>query len=87
MGKKFKIIRENIGVDGNNDDYLKSFECEDTNGNRVNIDALAIDAFPELDDYTQDEIVDWSRKQLGKYLFTQELYACEYRASGKTYIC
>lgn len=86
MGKKFKIIRENIGVDGNNHDYLRSFECETPNGDRINIDPLVLGAFPELEEMSQDEIVDWSRQQHGKYLFTQELTACEYLASGKTYI-
>ena len=83
---KYKIIREHIGVDGNNDDYLKSFTCEASNGERINIDPLIGGSFPELDEITQDEIVDWSRLQRGKYLFTKGLAACEYSAVGKTYI-
>lgn len=86
MKKKFTIKRVNVGVDGNNQDYMQSFDCIGEDGKTIRIDPMVSGEFPEVDDMTQDEMLDWAREQVGKTLFTQGLSACEYVTYGKTYI-
>ena len=86
MKNKFEIKGINLGVDGNTNDYLRSFRCKDSNGNHFSIDALISGCFPELDDLNQFEQIEWARKQVGKTLFTEDIAACEYVTIGKTYI-
>lgn len=86
MKKKFEIVGVNLGLDGNNHEYLRSFRCKDAEVNHFNIDALISDCFPELDDLDQFEQIDWAREQVGKTLFTEDIASCEYVAIGKTFI-
>ena len=86
MKHKFKIKRINIGVDGNNHDYLQSFDCMDNSGNVIKIDPMVSGEFPDTDDMAQDELIDWAREQVGKILFCDGISACEYVTFGKTYI-
>lgn len=86
MKHKFEIKRVNIGVDGNNHDFLQSFDCKGADGKVIRIDPMVSGEFPETDDMAQDEMLDWARGQVGKTLFADGLHACEYITFGKTYI-
>lgn len=84
--KKLLIEGLNIALDNYDHEYLSSFRVQDENGNRLNVDALDCDAFPELDELPTDEQIDWARTKIGKYLFCDDLVSSEYRAAGKIYI-
>lgn len=86
MKKKFTIKRVNVGVDGNNHDYMQSFDCIGEDGKIIRIDPMVSGEFQETDEMTQDEMLDWAREKVGKTLFTEGLSACEYVTYGKTYI-
>jgi len=81
MKKKAKIIGVKVGVDGNLDDYFDGFHLFDYG--YVDIDH---DSIPEIEDITQDEVLDWAREQYGKFMFFDDLRPASYIATGKTYI-
>ena len=86
MKRKFTIKKINIGLDGCMHDYLSSFDCIDENGESIKIDPMVSGGFPETDEMSQEELLEWAEKQIGKTLFTDGISACEYVAYGKTYI-
>lgn len=61
---KFKIVGVNLGVDGNNNDYLRSLKCEDLNGKCFKVDPLSVELFLGFDDLDQHGQIDWSREQI-----------------------
>lgn len=79
---EYVIKGVNKGLDGNNHEFVKSFRCQSSNGGYCNIDALITDSFPEIDDMTQDEQVEWAEEQVGKILVVERLKAADYIACG-----
>ena len=81
MKKKAKIIGVKVGVDGNMDDYFDGFQL--FNYGYVDIDT---DIIPEIENLSQDEVLDWAYKQHGKTMFFDDVRPTAYMATGKTYI-
>lgn len=87
MGKmKFKIKNINLATDQNLHDYLESFSVENDKGENLNINPYSFDLIHELDNLSQDEIIEWGKDKIGKYIFTEGIKPYGFMAVGKTYI-
>lgn len=86
MKRKFEIKQIKVGIDPYGHEYLDSFWVKDENGSCLYLDVLICDCFPELDEMTADEQVDWGRDKIGKHVFCDDITSQQYVAVGKTYI-
>lgn len=85
MKIKLLITDVKVGLDSIGHEYLDSFIVI-KDGRPCAVDPFTGAFLDEPEDMTQDELVEWGKKQIGKHLFVADLKARGYMAIGKTYI-
>ncbi|AUR88542.1 hypothetical protein NVP1115B_67 [Vibrio phage 1.115.B._10N.222.49.B11] len=87
MKRKLKITGAKITIDRFGHEYFEYFECKSDSGERFNIDALVSGEFDgDTEELNQDELIEWAKSKVGRYLFVSDISPCVYVACGKTYI-
>ncbi len=86
MKQQATIINVRLGCDNNGQEYFDCFMVKRPNDKRSIYLEPDLDQFPELEDMTQDELVEWAKDQIGKTIFFEGATTAVYYVTGKNYI-
>ena len=86
MKQQAKILSVRVGQGINGKEYFDCFLVKPLTCKRSIYLSPDIDNFPETEDMTQDEVVEWAESQVGKSIFFEDTVALVYETVGKTYI-
>jgi len=86
MKQQAKILSVRRGVDNLGHEYFDCFRVESEEVKMSFYLSTDYDNFPETEDMSQDEVVEWAESQVGKSIFFEDTVALVYETVGKTYI-